>query len=257
MTILFDWDGTTSLLRAGWGELMTAYFLEHLPALEAETLDARHKMIWKEIMRLNGRPSIHQMLRLVELIEARGGTAQTADVYQEGFLARLHAVRLERMAVAKTSSSARESLLVPGVRSFLEALRSRGIPCALATGTPFTDLHDEIAALDLADLFPAGVFAPTDEWDTGWSKRAAIAELIAARSVAPAELLAIGDGPVEIRETILAGGRAVAIACDEHNPASQRPDPWKSASLREAGAEAVFANFRDPRIWEIAGLTPR
>ena len=37
---VFDWDGTLSFIRAGWGEVMLDLFLAHLPAAPGEDADA-------------------------------------------------------------------------------------------------------------------------------------------------------------------------------------------------------------------------
>ena len=55
------------------------------------------------------------------------------------------------------------------------------------------------------------------------------------------EMLAFGDGPVELIETRAVGGLAIAVAADESSP--DRLDEWKRDTLLAAGADAVIPNF--------------
>ena len=71
--VVFDWDGTLSFIRAGWGEVMLRQWLEFLPPAPGESAEAREAMAHREIWALNGRPSIHQMERLGGLVAERGG----------------------------------------------------------------------------------------------------------------------------------------------------------------------------------------
>ena len=68
-----DWDGTTALSRTGWSDIMLEIYLEHLPPTAEEDDAARRAFAWAELMRLNGRPSIHQMAHLADLVRNRGG----------------------------------------------------------------------------------------------------------------------------------------------------------------------------------------
>ena len=57
---VFDWDGTLSLIRAGWAEVMLDQWMDLLPALPGETAEARRLKAHEDIWGLNGKPSIHQ-----------------------------------------------------------------------------------------------------------------------------------------------------------------------------------------------------
>src|SRR6188474_205113 len=80
--VLMDWDGTTALSRAGWGDLMTDVYVENLPPLAGEGSAVLRAFAWDQLMRLNGRPAIHQMAHLADLIRARGGAPLEALHYQ-------------------------------------------------------------------------------------------------------------------------------------------------------------------------------
>src|SRR5215207_2919698 len=59
--VLFDFDGTLSLIREGWPEVMVPMFVEMLPPLTGETEEQRRQLCLDDIMRLNGKQTIYQM----------------------------------------------------------------------------------------------------------------------------------------------------------------------------------------------------
>src|SRR5277367_2285963 len=71
--VLFDFDGTLSLIRQGWPEVMTPMFVEFLPRLPGETDEQASRLAVDDIMRLNGKQTIYQMIQLAERIRERGG----------------------------------------------------------------------------------------------------------------------------------------------------------------------------------------
>ena len=85
--VLFDFDGTLSLIRQGWPEIMTPMFAEMLPPLPGETLEARLQLCNDDIMRLNGKQTIYQMIQLAERIKERGGTPREPLWYKHEYLA--------------------------------------------------------------------------------------------------------------------------------------------------------------------------
>src|ERR1700758_4534198 len=71
--VLFDFDGTLSLIRQGWPEVMVPMFVEVIPRLPGETDQDVERIVFDDIMRLNGKQTIYQMIQLAERIEERGG----------------------------------------------------------------------------------------------------------------------------------------------------------------------------------------
>jgi phosphoglycolate phosphatase-like HAD superfamily hydrolase len=220
---------------------MTELYLDQIPAKPEEAAHARRKFAWDEIMRLNGRPSIHQAARLVELVIERGGQPLEAIAYQADFQERLGACCTARLAIARADSAAANALLVPGVRAFFERIRMRGVPLTLATGTPLSQALEEVELLGLGAYFEGRIFGPVDTHDAAFSKREIIHRLLRDHGLKGSQLLAFGDGPVEISETATVGGFAVAVASDEAHPG--RLDEWKRDLLLAAGAHAVIADY--------------
>src|SRR5205814_432816 len=87
--VLFDFDGTLSLIREGWPEVMVPMFVEFLPALARESEEARRALLFDDIMRLNGKQTIYQMIQLAERIKERGGSPKEPLWYKKEYLRRL------------------------------------------------------------------------------------------------------------------------------------------------------------------------
>ena len=235
--VVFDFDGTLSLLTGGWSDAMTDLFIEHLPP----PLD--RDFARREILRLNGKPSIHQMRRLVELIVERGGAPAEDREYHADFLARLRAMVQARRAAVESGSLAAETLLVPGARAFLHALRARGLGLTLLSGSEQRTVQMEARLLGIDEFFTDRIVGPDGD-DHAFTKRAALERIVAEHALRGDELLAFGDGPAEIEHTRALGGTAIGIACVEADPLSGGIDEGKREVLLAAGAQAIFADFR-------------
>ena len=197
-------------------------------------------------MAMNGRPSVHQMAHLAELVNRRGGIAKSADDYHDEFQRRLGKEVRARLDRVRREPPGTDSLLVRGVRELFETLRARGIALTLATGTVLHEVRHEAALLDVARYFD-GIHGPDSLNDRTFSKRAIIDNLLNERGVNGATLLAFGDGQVEVRETKAVGGIAIAVASDEDNHGSGKVDEVKREMLLAAGADGVVADFHHAR----------
>ena len=133
-----------------------------------------------------------------------------------------------------------DTLLIPGVRAFFTALNERGISITLVSGTPYDELIDEVRLLGLEHHF-AAVIGPSGLSDRSFSKREILHALLRKHSLEGAEMLAFGDGPIELIETSAVGGLAIAVATDESQPTQM--DLWKRDTLLAAGAHAAIANY--------------
>lgn len=242
---IMDWDGTISLLRGGWVDLMVDLCLEHLPVLANDSPAVLRAQVQAEMLALNGKPSIHQMARIGELVVGRGGDALTPDGYQSHYVERITSVVGDRVANVRTGTHAAETLIVPGARQLLRTLANRGIKLSVASGTPHPELIGEAALLDLTPFFIDRFHGPRDTRDRAFTKRAAIHGIVADHRISGEHLLAVGDGPVEISETKALGGLAVAIASDESDPGARRFDDFKRRQLLDAGADIVVPDFID------------
>ena len=87
---LFDFDGTLSLLRSGWQDVMVSEMVETLAGLQAGESDSDLRQSVAEfVWRLTGRETIYQMIELAEQVSARGGSPEPPLTYKRRYLAGL------------------------------------------------------------------------------------------------------------------------------------------------------------------------
>jgi phosphoglycolate phosphatase-like HAD superfamily hydrolase len=242
--VLFDFDGTLSLIRQGWPEVMAPMFAEFLPPLPGETEADRLRLAYEDIMRLNGKQTIYQMIQLAERIRERGGTPQDPLWYKHEYLRRLDARIHHRLDGLRRGAIQPDELLVFGARALLEALRARGLPLYLASGTDEPFVKQEAELLDLTRYFGPHIYGALDDYKK-FSKKLVIERLLRENQIPGAQLLSFGDGYVEIENTKEVGGLAVAVASDEAHNGSGRMDEWKRRRLLGVGADLCIPDFRD------------
>ena len=242
--VLFDFDGTLSLIREGWPEVMVPMFVEMLPALPRETTEQRRQLCHDDIMRLNGKQTIYQMIQLAERIKERGGKPQEPLWYKREYLRRLDQRIGSRIEGIRKGSLCPDDFLVHGARSFLEAVRERNLPMYLASGTDEIFVRQEAALLDLTRYFGPHIYGAQDDYKS-FSKKMVIERILRDNHIEGEQLLAFGDGYVEIENTKEVGGLAVAVASDEARNGSGLMDEWKRKRLLGVGADVVVPDFRD------------
>jgi phosphoglycolate phosphatase-like HAD superfamily hydrolase len=242
-SVLFDFDGTLSLVREGWPGVMIPMMVEELrrtPTAETEAELAAAVEDW--VMRLNGRQTIYQMMRLAEEVGRRGGTPAEPLEYKRRYHDRLmERIRGRREALAD-GRAAPEDWVVPGTHAILESLRRRGLALYLASGTDLGFVREEARLLGLDGYFGAHVYGALDEYQS-FSKQMIVERILRENGLRGEELLAFGDGFVEIEEVKKAGGVAVAVASDEAN--RRGVHAWKRDRLVRAGADIVIPEYRE------------
>lgn len=242
--VLFDFDGTLSLIRQGWPEVMVPMFVEMLPPLPGEDEEQRRRLAYDDIMRLNGKQTIYQMIQLADRIRERGGSPREPLWYKHEYLRRLDVQISHRANGLRAGKLRPDDLLVFGARQMLEALRSLGLPMYLASGTDEQFVKEEAELLDLTRYFGLHIYGALDDYRQ-FSKKMVIDRILRENSIPGERLLSFGDGYVEIQNTKEVGGLAVAVASDEANNGSGRFDPWKLERLKGVGADLVVPDFRD------------
>ncbi len=259
--VLFDFDGTLSLIRQGWPDVMVPMFVEMLPPLPGETEEERARLCFEDIMRLNGKQTIYQMIQFAERVKERGGHPQEPLWYKNEYLRRLDEKIRWRVEGLRTGKIAPDDLLVYGARSTLENLRRRGVRLYLASGTDEHFVKQEAELLDIVPYFGPHIYGAKDDYKT-FSKKMVIERILRENQIAGDKLLAFGDGYVEIQNTKEVGGLAVAVASDEAHNGSGRMDEWKRTRLLGVGADVVIPDFRDGEalldcIFASSGHSPR
>lgn len=242
--VLFDFDGTLSLIREGWPAVMLAMMTEEILATGTSEPAAEITRLCHEfVMRLNGKQTIYQMIELAAEIEKRGGTPQDPVVYKERYHDRLLRKIAHRREALRTGAARPEEHLVAGTLGLLAALRDRGLPLYLASGTDEKYVREEAGLLGLAPYFGSRVYGAIDDYKS-FSKQLVIERILRENRVEGSSLLGFGDGYVEIQNIKSAGGVAIAVASDEAGRTG-RPDAWKRDRLIGVGADIVIPDFRE------------
>lgn len=242
--VLFDFDGTLSLIRQGWPEVMLPMFIEMLPPSPGESATDRRRLLHEDMMRLNGKQTIYQMRQFAERVKERGGQPAEPLWYKREYLRRLDQHISERVEAIESGRAEPDDFLVYGARAMLEELDARGWELSLASGTDQSAVQREAALLRIDRYFRGGIYGALDDPEQ-FSKQMVIDQILRDRQIQPDQLLAFGDGYVEIQNTKERGGLAVAVASDEARNGSGRVDSWKRDRLLGVGADAVIPDYRD------------
>jgi phosphoglycolate phosphatase len=240
--VLFDFDGTLSLIREGWPQvmipMMTSVLRETGTSESAEQLTA---VVEDFVMRLNGRQTIYQMMHLADEVRSRKGTPLDPVAYKH----RYHDLLMERIKGRlhdlRTGTARPEDWTVPGSHALLEALKARGLTLFLASGTDENFVKQEAELLGVSRYFGPHIYGALDDHGK-FSKKMIIERILAENHLAGEELLGFGDGFVEIEEVRKVGGVAVAVASDEVN--RRGINAWKRDRLVKAGADIVIPEYR-------------
>lgn len=239
---LFDFDGTLSLIRAGWVDVMVPMMVELLLDARSGESEAEIKAVVEEFVgRLTGKQTVYQMIELAENLEKRGVKPLDPLVYKKMYLDRLWTRIEHRVEELRAGNCSPEKYLVPGSRALLEMLRDRGYEMYLASGTDDAYMQEEARLLDVHRYF-AGVHGALDDYKS-FSKAILIQRIIASAAYRGEEFLGFGDGYVEIENVKQVGGVAVGVATDE--PECLRIDPWKRERLVAVGADYIVPNFAE------------
>ncbi|MEP6757450.1 MAG: HAD family hydrolase [Chthonomonadales bacterium] len=242
-TALFDFDGTLSLIREGWLNVMIPYFVEELAVTpNREELGEVERVVRDFVEHLTGKQTIYQCFQLQEEVKRRGGTPREALEYKHEYLRRLDIRIADRVDGLKSGAMKPVDLLVPGSIELLEALEARGVTSYLASGTDLPYVLAESDALDVTRYFDGRIYAAVDDYKS-FSKQMIINKMIEDHALQGPDLLVIGDGYVEIENGRGAGGYAVGVASFESDPG--QIDEWKRERLIRAGADIIIPDFAD------------
>ncbi len=242
--VLFDFDGTLSLIREGWPEVMVPMMMEEILATgTAESPEELRRLCHDFVMRLNGKQTIYQMIQLAQEVRARGGHPEDPAVYKQKYHARLMDRIRHRREALRSGHARPADYLVPGSLEMLSSLQDMGLAMYLASGTDERYVRDEAGLLGLTRYFGQHVYGAIDDY-RNFSKKMVIERILRENNVEGSALLGFGDGYVEIENIKSTGGAAVAVASDEA-ARSGRPDAWKRDRLIGVGADIVIADYRE------------
>ncbi len=239
--VLFDFDGTISLIRAGWVDVMVPMMVEILADLNTGESEAELSTLIEEfVARLTGEQTIYQMMELARQVEVRGGRPLEPLAYKKMYHDRLMKKIAHRREELRSGEADTEKYLVPGTRALLESLKGRGLKLYCASGTDEVYTLEEAGLLRVRDYFDGGVYGAQDDYQN-FSKEILIQRIIQRSECGGDELLGFGDGYVEIKNVKDAGGVAVGVATAE--PECRVVDEWKRQRLVKVGADFIVPNF--------------
>ncbi len=236
--VLFDFDGTLSLLRSGWEAVMRGFMLDCLDPIGAAPAGLA-PLVDDYIAESTGIETARQMIWLAARVEERHGPQPDRDLwwYKAGYLERLMGIVEERISRVTQNPALIPMFAVPGSHAFVRRLAAAGPELAIASGTDDPDVRREAELLGFAPYFSLIVGSPPARLASG---KEYLLGLLLERWK-PAEILVIGDGPVELRLGREAGCRTLAIAsCESDSPALWRQ---KHDRLAAVMPDALLEDF--------------
>jgi len=240
--VLFDFDGTISLLREGWQRIMAPVCVEMICG-DTEPTQAIIDEVNVMIDETTGIQTIFQMQRLQEMVRAHGLVPEDKIMepidYKKVYNDRLMEPVRARIAQLDSGEKTVEDYTVRGVLRFLELIAQQDVSMYVFSGTDRDDVRNEAARVGVAPYFKEiwGALPSVEEY----SKEKIIRDIIAEHHLEGPQVLAIGDGPVELRNVKEAGGIALGIASDEVN--GKGWDMSKRLRLLRAGADILIPDF--------------
>lgn len=236
---LFDFDGTLSVIRHGWETIMIGLMIESIGQRSAEI----ETEVRAYVDHSTGILTIKQMQWLEAAVRRYGppeSGVMSASQYKRIYTEHLLQPVRQRLAQMDGSPAAREALSISGAAGFLEGLAARGIPLFLASGTDQEYVEAESAVLGMAGFFQGHIYGARGDSETD-SKDQVIQRILRENQLSGAELLVVGDGPVEIGYARQAGAIGLGVAADEDT--RQTLNPRKRERLIAAGADLIVSNF--------------
>ena len=242
--VLFDFDGTISMLREGWQRIMAPVCVEMICG-DTEPTQAIVDEVNQMIDETTGIQTIFQMQRLQQMVRAHGlvpePEVRTPEAYKKVYNDRLMEPVRARIAQIESGQRSVEDFIVRGARRFLDLISAKGVSMYVFSGTDRDDVRNEAKCLGVDHYFLEIWGAPPSVEE--YSKEKIIREIIAEHHLEGPQVLAIGDGPVELRNVKDAGGIALGIASDE-----KRGKGWdmsKCPRLLKAGADILAPDFSE------------
>ncbi|HNR30164.1 MAG TPA: HAD hydrolase-like protein [Candidatus Hydrogenedentes bacterium] len=242
--VLFDFDGTISLLREGWQRIMAPVCIEMICGDTPVTPDVEHE-VHEMIEETTGINTILQMERLVEMVRAHGRVPEDkmldAHGYKKVYNDRLMVPVRDRIARLERGELTLDQVRVRGAVEFLELLTKQDVTMYVFSGTDRDDVRNEAHVVQVDDYF-VEIWGALRTYEES-SKEKIIRELMAEHNLSGPEVLAVGDGPVELRNVKEYGGIALGVATDE-----VKGHGWnesKRTRLLRAGADILVPDFAE------------
>jgi phosphoglycolate phosphatase-like HAD superfamily hydrolase len=239
--VLFDFDGTLSVLRQGWEPVMEAVMLDALCPGKTPPQELIAS-VRDYIDASTGQLTILQMQWLAEKVRSRNLHSQplSAGAYKKIYLQALMVSVSKRLEALENGEASPADFLIHGSLEFVRELAEKGVTLYVASGSDHLDVVREANALGMAGFFQGGIYGALDESESNGKERV-IQRILEDHHLMGNELLVVGDGPVEIIEGRQRGAITLGIASDEvvHSGWNEH----KIERLTRARADLLVADF--------------
>jgi len=247
---IFDHDGTISTLREGWEQIMAPMMIKAILGdkfndVGIDVYEKVEERVNDYIDKTTGIQTLVQMKGLVGIIREFGYVPEEEILDEFGYkkiyndeLLKMVSVRERKFANGELSI---DDVTVKNAVPFLKKLYDAGIQLYLASGTDEEDVKNEARALGYDHLFEGRIFGSVGDV-TKEAKRIVLNRILdKIGTSASTQVITLGDGPVEIRETRKRGGLTVGVASNELR--RYELNPQKRTRLIKAGADVVIPDF--------------
>jgi phosphoglycolate phosphatase-like HAD superfamily hydrolase len=239
--VLIDFDGTISVIRQGWENVMASMMIEMIcdgkpptPQIEAE--------VREYIDYSTGILTIKQMEWLTEAVRRHNMSKRLMSPYE---YKRIYNERMlsfieDKIKGLLSGEIKPEEMMIMGARNFLEELYKRNTIMYLASGTDHEYVLKEASALQITRYFRGGIYGALDHTEAH-TKEKIIERILNENDLRGDNLLVIGDGPVEIRSAKARDAIALGVASDEVKRCG-----WnmrKRKRLIDAGADLIIPDY--------------
>lgn len=239
---LFDFDGTVSILREGWQQVMEPVMIESITGGTEATEELRQE-VRDFIDESTGINTILQMEELVKMVREKGNVPEDeildAHGYKEVYNDRLMEMVNERIAKLSKGELAIEECTVRGSVDFVKRLHEKGLTLFVFSGTDQPDVRNEAGLVGVADYFEQILGALRTYAES--NKEMILKKLIAEQDLHGTEVVVCGDGPVEIRHGKENGCVTIGVASNEIE--GHGWDMRKRERLIRAGADIMIPDF--------------
>lgn len=241
---LFDFDGTISLLRQGWENIMAPVMIEMICGDTEPARDIEPE-VHDYIAESTGIQTILQMEHLVEMVRKHGLVPEDrildAQDYKKMYNERLMVPVRERIAGLAGGKLTIEDVTLRGSRGFIKRLYEKGLTLYVFSGTDRDSVRNEAEKVGVSKYFKEiwGALRTYQEY----SKEKVLKALMSAHNLRGAEVLVCGDGPVEVRTGKACGCVVIGVASDE-----AKGHGWNSTKrerLLRAGADILIPDFSE------------
>ena len=238
---LIDFDGTISVIRQGWENVMIPLMIEMICDGKPPTPKIE-KEVREYVDYSTGMLTIKQMRWLAEAVRRYGiakhpkSPYEYKHIYNDRLLVRVE----ERLIKLMSGELNSDDLVITGSRNFLRDLHRRDVVMYLASGTDHEYVLKEAEALKITQYFDGGIYGALDHTEAH-DKERIIQRILDEKNLRGDELLVVGDGSVEIRNAKSRDAIALGVASDEVKRCGL--NPRKRKRLTAASADLMIPDF--------------